>query len=145
MSSLPWTPDFDCWPIEHTARSVDFEPTTVSVDVTNSGDRDGDEVVQLYVTDVVSSVVRPIRELIGFARVPIPAGASRTVTFTVDPTRLAFHGVDMTLATEPGDFTFHVGRSSNDPDASTATIALDGPVAETTRPAIVATTVAVTG
>ena len=118
-------------------------PTTVSINVTNAGDRDGDEVVQLYVTDEVSSVVRPIRELIGFARVPIPAGETRTVTFTVDPTRLAFHGVDMTLATEPGDFTFQVGRSSNDPDAATSTVTLDGPVTETTHPAIVATHVAV--
>lgn len=119
-------------------------PTTVTVDVTNTGDRDGDEVVQLYVTDEVSSVVRPIRELIGFTRVPVPAGATRTVRFTVDPTRLAFHGIDLTLATEPGDFTFQVGRSSNDPDASTARVTLDGPVAATTRPAIVATSVAIT-
>ncbi len=67
-------------------------------------------------TDDVASVARPIRELLGFARIHVPVGESRTVTFTVDPSRLAFHGLDMALATEAGSFTFRVGRSSFDPD-----------------------------
>ena len=91
------------------------EPVRISLAVTNTGDRDGDEVVQLYVTDEVASVARPIRELVGFARVSLAAGASRTLSFEVDPSRLAFHGVDMRLVTEPGAFTFRVGRSSDDP------------------------------
>ncbi len=115
-------------------------PTTVSVDVTNMGERDGDEVVQLYVTDDVASVARPIRELIGFVRVAIEAGRTRTITFTVDPSRLAFHGVDMTLATEPGTFTFRVGRSSSDPDMSSTQVTLDGEVAAYQRRSIIATT-----
>ena len=77
-------------------------PTTITLKVTNTGDRDGDEVVQLYVTDDVASVARPGRELIGFRRVHIPAGEARTVTFTVDPSGLAFHDPRHRLVAEPG-------------------------------------------
>ncbi|MDG2028416.1 MAG: glycoside hydrolase family 3 N-terminal domain-containing protein [Acidimicrobiales bacterium] len=115
-------------------------PTTVAVDVTNAGDRDGDEVVQLYMTDDVASVARPIRELIGFRRVPIPAGETRTVTFTVDPSRLAFHGLDKRLATEPGTCTVHVGRAALDPEGRSEQIELAGDVTEYRRDSIVATT-----
>lgn len=117
------------------------EPTSVAVDVTNTGDRDGTEVVQLYVTDDVASVARPIRELIGFAKVAIPAGESRTVTFTVDPSRLAFHGPDHRVVTEPGTFTFRVGGSAA--HGPTIRVALGGPVTEYERRSIVATTVEV--
>ena len=120
------------------------EPTTISVDVANTGDRDGDEVVQLYVTDEVASVARPIRELVGFRRVTVPAGQARTVSFTVHPSRLAFHGLDMTLATEPGSFTFRVGPSSFAPDMVEAAVELAGPVAAYDRRSIVATAADVT-
>lgn len=118
-------------------------PTSIEVEVTNSGDRDGDEVVQLYMTDDVASVARPIRELVGFTRVAIPAGATRTVTFTVDPSRLAFHGADERLVTEPGSFTIRVGRSSFDPSMSEATVTLEGDTTVYARSGIVATTSAV--
>lgn len=116
------------------------DPTTLAIDVTNTGERDGDEVVQLYATDEVASVARPIRELIGFARVRVPAGATRCVTFTVHPSRLAFHGSDMRLVTEPGIFTFRIGRSSDDPKIRELSIDLGGDTAEYERRAIVATT-----
>ncbi|MDE0700980.1 MAG: glycoside hydrolase family 3 C-terminal domain-containing protein [Acidimicrobiaceae bacterium] len=119
-------------------------PTLVSVAVTNTGDRDGDEVVQLYATDDVASVARPLRELIGFARIGIAAGDTRTVTFTVDPSRLAFHGVNMDLITEPGTFTFHIGRSSFDPEMRETTVTLSGDVAEYDWRSIVTTTAEVT-
>lgn len=115
-------------------------PTTVTVDITNSGGRDGDEVVQLYATDDVASVARPIRELIGFRRIHLAAGETTTVTFTVDPSRLAFHALDHRLVTEPGSFTFRVGRSSFDPDALVAQCELGGAVVEYRRDSIVATT-----
>ena len=99
--------------------------------------------MQLYVTDDVASVARPIRELVGFARVSIPAGETRNVTFTVDPSRLAFHGLDMRLVTEPGSFTFRVGGSSA--EGSEVQVELEGDVAGYERSAILATTVAVTG
>ena len=117
------------------------EATTVSVPVANNGHHEGDEVVQLYVTDEVASVARPIRELIGFARVAIPVGKTRTVTFTVHPSRLAFHGLDMDLTTEPGTFTFRIGGSSFDPNMREATVDLTGDTASYDRRTIIATTV----
>ncbi len=117
------------------------EATTVSVPVANNGQHDGDEVVQLYVTDEVASVARPIRELIGFARVAIPADESRTVTFTVHPSRLAFHGLHMALATEPGSFTFRIGGSSFDPNMREATVDLTGDTASYDRRTIIATAI----
>ncbi|MDJ0789357.1 MAG: glycoside hydrolase family 3 N-terminal domain-containing protein [Myxococcota bacterium] len=119
------------------------EPTSVSVAVTNESDRVGDEVVQLYVGDDVASVARPIRELVGFARVRIPAGETRTVTFTVHPSRLAFHGLDMRLATEPGSFTFGVGGSSAEESLRTGSVVLGGKVTAYERRAIVPTRVEV--
>ncbi|MXW57773.1 MAG: beta-glucosidase [Acidimicrobiia bacterium] len=117
------------------------EVTTISVPVANKGQHDGDEVVQLYATDEVASVARPIRELIGFARVAIPAGETRTVTFTVHPSRLSFHGLDMALATEPGTFTFRIGGSSLDPNVREATVELTGDTASYDRRSIIATAV----
>ncbi|MCY3862754.1 MAG: glycoside hydrolase family 3 C-terminal domain-containing protein [bacterium] len=117
------------------------EATTISVPVANNGQHDGDEVVQLYVTDEVASVARPIRELIGFARVPIPAGETCTVTFTVHPSRLAFHGLDMALATEPGAFTFRVGGSSLDLNMREAPVELTGDTTSYDRRSIIATSV----
>ena len=116
------------------------EPALVSVEVANVGPCDGDEVVQLYVTDDVASVARPIRELIGFTRIHIAAGASRTVTFDVHPSRLAFHGLDMVLATEPGSFTFRIGGSSFDPAMRNVSFTLDGATTAYDRRAIIATT-----
>ncbi|MEZ5245015.1 MAG: glycoside hydrolase family 3 N-terminal domain-containing protein [Acidimicrobiales bacterium] len=115
-------------------------PTTISVEVTNTGERDGDEVVQLYATDDVASVARPIRELVGFCRVAIPAGGTRRVAFTVDPSRLAFHGLDMRHTTEPGTFTFRIGGSSDDPAMLEQQVTLDGERTEYRRADIVATT-----
>jgi beta-glucosidase len=119
------------------------EPTTISVEVSNTGDRDGEEVVQLYVTDEVASVARPVRELVGFARVAIAAGATRSVAFSVDPSRLAFHGPDLRLATEPGDFSFRVGGSSAPADLHEVPVTLEGKRIDVDRRRIVATRVAV--
>ncbi len=117
-------------------------PTLVSVEVTNTGDRDGTEVVQLYVRDDVASTARPIKELIGFGRVDLRVGVTRTVMFTVDPSRLAFHRPDMKLVTEPGTFTFWVGGSSAD-TRSAARVDLPGEVAEFDRRGLVPTRVSV--
>src|SRR5207302_7738543 len=117
-------------------------PITVRVTVTNTGERAGDEVVQLYVTDEVASVVRPKRALIGFARVPMASKESATVTFTVHPSRLAFYDTEMRFVCEPGDFTFAVGASWADIRAR-ATIVLGGDVAGFRQREIVATTVSV--
>ncbi|WP_346860832.1 glycoside hydrolase family 3 N-terminal domain-containing protein [uncultured Draconibacterium sp.] len=84
----------------------------VSVDVKNTGNRKGAEVVQMYIRDDYSSVPRPVKELKGFEKVWLEPGESKTVTFTVEPELLAFYDVDYNWIVEPGDFTIIVGNSS---------------------------------
>jgi len=85
---------------------------SVRVDVTNAGDRGGDEVVQLYIRDEVGSVTRPMKELRGFRRVTLRPKERRTVAFTLRPEDLAMYGPDMKRVVEPGFFTVFVGTSS---------------------------------
>ena len=84
----------------------------VSVDVTNTGDRAGDEVVQLYIRDVVSSVTRPTKELRAFERVTLPPGQHKTVTFTLGPAELSLIDRRMQRVVEPGRFEVMAGTSS---------------------------------
>ena len=102
------------------------ESTRVLADVTNTGDRPGDEVVQLYVRDVVSSVTRPVKELKGFRRVSLGPGEGATVAFDVTPAHLAFHAIDMRCRVEPGEFRLMVGSSSRNEDLQTVTIRVAG-------------------
>jgi beta-glucosidase len=92
------------------------ESTTVRVDVTNTGAVQGDEVVQMYIRDKVSSVTRPLKELKGFGRITLEAGQTATVTFDITPELLAFYNIDMKFAVEPGDFEIMIGNSSRDQD-----------------------------
>ncbi len=96
------------------ARIGTHEPTAVSVDVTNTGTRAGDEVVQLYIRDAGSLATRPVKELRGFRRVPLQPGETRTVTFEIGPEQLAYHGPDMKRVVEPGQFEVMVGGNSVD-------------------------------
>src|SRR6266581_1351750 len=114
------------------------EPIKVSIEVCNTGERAGDEVVQLYCRDEVASVARPNRMLLGFARLSLTPGRARRVTFTVHPSRLAFYDPSMRFVTEPGAFTFSIGASSADIRAE-MTIVLDGQVVEYQQREIVAT------
>jgi beta-glucosidase len=84
----------------------------VSVTVENFGDRAGDEVVQLYIRDVAASVVRPVKELRGFERVPLRPAEKRTVRFTLTPEALGFYNRQMNFVVEPGEFRVIVGTSS---------------------------------
>jgi beta-glucosidase len=86
---------------------------TVTVDVTNTGTRRGDEVVQLYLRDVVSSVTRPTKELRGFERVTLAPGEKRTVTFVLGPEALSLVDRHMQRVVEPGRFEVMVGASSS--------------------------------
>ena len=86
----------------------------IQADVTNTGDRRGDEVVQLYTRDVEASVTRPIRELRGFVRVTLDPGEHRTVTFRMSADQLAFTGIDGRLRLEPGPIDVLIGTSSVD-------------------------------
>lgn len=85
---------------------------TVSVDVANTGSRPGDEVVQLYIRDVVSSVTRPVKELAGFERVTLKPGETRTVSFTLDADALSLVDRHMKRVVEPGAFDLLIGTSS---------------------------------
>jgi beta-glucosidase len=86
----------------------------VRVDVTNTGDVAGDEVVQLYVHDPVASIVQPVRRLRGFSRVTLDAGAKRTVTFTLTPDDVGFYDNSADFVVEPGEVEVYVGTSSDD-------------------------------
>ncbi len=86
----------------------------VSVDVRNTGQRQGDEVVQLYVHQQVASVTRPVKELKGFKRVTLAPGETKTVTFTLAPDALRFWNKDMKRVVEPGQFDIMVGDNSVD-------------------------------
>ncbi len=85
---------------------------TVSVDVSNTSNYDGKEVVQLYIQDVVGTVTRPVKELKGFQKVMIPAGTTETVTFTLSEEDLQFYNQSLDLVAEPGEFRVFVGTSS---------------------------------
>lgn len=98
-----------------------------SLTVTNTGNRDGVEVVQLYLHDPVASVVRPVQRLIGYARVPLQAGESTRVRFTVPADLASFTGVDGQRRVEPGELELRFGASSTDIRLS-AGITLTGPV-----------------
>ncbi|WP_440063586.1 glycoside hydrolase family 3 N-terminal domain-containing protein [Streptosporangium sp. OZ121] len=87
---------------------------TVSVRVRNTGGRAGEEVVQLYLHDVLAQVTRPVRQLTGFARVRLEPGASAVATFTVPADRTAFTGRDLRRVVEPGDLEVFVGASASD-------------------------------
>jgi beta-glucosidase len=85
----------------------------VSVDVKNSGDYDGKEVVQLYIRDLVGSVTRPVKELKGFQKIEIKKGESITVTFKITVEDLKFYNSDLDFVAEPGKFEVFVGTNSN--------------------------------
>jgi beta-glucosidase len=95
--------------------TIDASATaTVGLTVTNSGPRAGDEVVQLYIRDVLASVARPVEELKGFERVSLAPGQSRHVTFTLGPEALRMLDRDLKWIVEPGTFRVMVGASSKD-------------------------------
>jgi beta-glucosidase len=86
---------------------------TVRVDVRNTGDRRGAEVVQMYIRDDYSSVTRPVKELKGFKKIWLDPGQSETVTFSINAGLLSFYDTNMKWVIEPGDFTIMIGTSSD--------------------------------
>ena len=86
----------------------------VTVPVTNTGSRDADEVVQLYLHDVVASIARPVKELKDFARISLRAGETRNVTFTITADKLKFYNSELQYVCEPGEFQIMVGPNSRD-------------------------------
>jgi beta-glucosidase len=98
------------------------ESLRVSVTCTNTGSRAGDEVVQLFLRDQVSSVTRPVMELKGFRRVSLAPGESQTVSFDLTPADMQFYDVSMQRVVEPGAFDVMVGPNARDYDTLTFTV-----------------------
>tara|TARA_B100001094_G_scaffold118559_1_gene114333 strand:+ start:21338 stop:23680 length:2343 start_codon:yes stop_codon:yes gene_type:complete len=95
--------------------NLNFENSSiikVQLEVTNIGDMDGDEVVQLYIRDKVSSVTRPVKELKGYKRIHLKVGETKKVIFEITPESLAFYDIDMNYVVEPGSFNIMTGPSS---------------------------------
>jgi beta-glucosidase len=92
------------------------ESTTVLVNVTNTGKKTGDEVVQMYIRDKFSSVARPVKELKAFKRITLKPGQKKTVSFDIIPEHLSFYDINMEYVVEPGKFEIMVGNSSQDQD-----------------------------
>jgi len=86
----------------------------ISVDIKNAGDREGDEVVQLYVHDAEAKITRPVKELKGFKRITLAPGETRTVTFTLFVNQLGFYNENMDFVVEPGTIEVMVGAASDD-------------------------------
>jgi beta-glucosidase len=96
------------------ARIAPTDTLTVSVKVQNTGQHAGEEVVQLYIADPISSVTRPVKQLKGFARVALQPNESRIVHFELDARHLAFYDAEMRYVVEPGVINVLVGAASND-------------------------------
>lgn len=99
---------------ELTVDASDPNNVAVSVTVTNAGDLAGEEVVQLYLNDPFSSLVRPVKELKGFEKIMLEAGASQTVSFVLTDEELGYYNAKYELVVEPGAFNIMVGGSSTD-------------------------------
>ncbi|WP_281890687.1 glycoside hydrolase family 3 N-terminal domain-containing protein [Paenibacillus sp. YYML68] len=111
-SGLSYT-TFEYRHLQLSSSSMTVEGTvTVSIDVSNTGEVAGDEVVQLYITDLVSSVTRPIQELKGFKRITLQPGETKTVSFLIEPSMLSFTDEQYETIVEPGEFKIMVGTSS---------------------------------
>ena len=95
---------------------------TASIDITNTGNCDGSEVVQMYIRDLVGSVSRPVKELKGFERVTLKKGETKTVTFEVNEELLRFYNSQLEFVSEPGDFELMIGPNSRDVQTATFTL-----------------------
>ncbi len=104
--------DFEYSDMQILGETFGNDGVTVSVNVKNTGSVPGKEVVQLYVNDKISSVTTPVKALKGFSKISLAPGESRRVSFTVAPADLGLWNRDMKYVTEPGDFDFMFGKSS---------------------------------
>jgi beta-glucosidase len=99
------------------------ETMTATVTVTNTGQFDGEEVVQLYIRDLIGSITRPVKELKGFQKIKLKAGESKQLTFTITLNDLKFYNSELKYVAEPGDFKIFIGGNSR--DVKEATFKLD--------------------
>ena len=87
---------------------------TATVSVTNTGDKDGKEVVQLYIRDLVGTSTRPVKELKGFKKVALKAGETKSVSFDITVNDLKYYNYDLKYVAEPGEFKVFIGGNSRD-------------------------------
>lgn len=104
--------DYSNLKLDKTSINMD-ETITVSVDVKNTGNYNGKEVVQLYIRDLVGTVTRPVKELKNFQKIMIKKGETKTVTFTISAEDLKFYDYNLNFIAEPGDFEVFVGTDSS--------------------------------
>ncbi len=97
------------------------ETVKATITIENTGKRDGVEICQLYINDMVASAARPVKELKDFKRVALKAGERKTITFEIPQEKLAFYDINMKYGVEPGTFEVLVGGSSKDADLKKAT------------------------
>ena len=95
---------------------------TATINVKNTGSRDADEVVQLYIRDMVASISRPVKELKGFQRIHLAAGESREISFDITPEMLKFYNAELKHVIEPGDFQIMVGGNSKEVKTQNLTV-----------------------
>lgn len=94
--------------------NMDDWKITATIKVKNTGSRDADEIVQLYIRDMVASISRPVKELKGFQRIHLAAGESREISFDITPEMLKFYNAELRYVIEPGDFQIMVGGNSKE-------------------------------
>lgn len=99
---------------QETTEWQDGKKITATITVKNTGVRDADEVVQLYIRDLVASISRPVKELKGFQRIHLAAGESKEVSFDITPDMLKFYNIELKHVIEPGDFQIMVGTNSKE-------------------------------
>lgn len=99
---------------QETTEWQDGKKITATITVKNTGERDADEVVQLYIRDLVASISRPVKELKGFQRIHLAAGESKEVSFDITPDMLKFYNAELKHVIEPGDFQIMVGTNSKE-------------------------------
>jgi beta-glucosidase len=106
---------FEFSPITLNRKTMDAGQTTLAtLTVKNTGEFDGEEVVQLYIQDIYGSITRPVKELKAFQKIFLKKGESKTVTFTINTSMLKFYNADLKLVAEPGDFNVFIGPNSRD-------------------------------
>ena len=102
--------------------NMDDWKITATINVKNTGSRDADEIVQLYIRDMVASISRPVKELKGFQRIHLAAGESREISFDITPEMLKFYNAKLKHVIEPGDFQIMVGGNSKEVKTQNLTV-----------------------
>ena len=106
--------EFEYSDVKASADELKMDGTlTLSAIITNTGDYDGEEVVQLYIHDKVRSITPPMKQLIGFEKIMLKKGESKTVTFEISAEDLKFYNSSLEYVAEPGEFEFFIAGSSD--------------------------------